>query len=76
MLYNDDPAKALAYLKANGFAFPVLVDNRNVAELYGITGVPETFLIDKKGIIRQKVVGPLQWDSPEVTAALTSLENE
>jgi cytochrome c biogenesis protein CcmG/thiol:disulfide interchange protein DsbE len=76
VLYNDDPEKALSYLKANGFAFTVLVDNGNIARLYGITGVPETFVIDKKGIIRQKVVGPLQWDSPEVTAALTRMENE
>jgi peroxiredoxin len=76
VLYNDDPAKALAYMKANGFAFPVLIDTGNVAKIYGITGVPETFLIDKKGIVKQHVVGPLKWDSPDVRASLTILENE
>jgi len=76
VLYNDSSSKAIAYMKANGFAFPVLIDTGNVAQIYRITGVPETFLIDKKGILKQRVVGPLQWDSAEVKAVLTRLENE
>lgn len=76
VLYKDEPANALSYLKTNGFSFPVLIDDSNIAGLYGITGVPETFVIDKKGIIRQRVVGPLQWDSREVMSALTRLEKE
>ena len=76
ILYKDEPVNALSYLKAKGFAFPVLVDDSNITGLYGITGVPETFVIDKKGIIRQRVVGPLQWDSREVMSALTRLEKE
>ncbi len=76
VLYNDSPEKALAYMKTNGFAFPVLIDTGNIAGLYGITGVPETFIIDKKGTLKQRVVGPLQWDSPDVRTTLTRLENE
>jgi len=76
VLYKDSPEKALAYMKANGFTFPILIDTGNIADLYGITGVPETFVIDKNGTIRQHVVGPLQWDSPDVRAALTRLQNE
>jgi peroxiredoxin len=33
--------------------------------LYGTTGVPETFIIDKDGIIREKIVGPRVWDSDD-----------
>ena len=76
VLYRDDPAKAAEYMKANGLSFPVLLDDRNVASRYGLTGVPETFIIDKKGIVRQKVVGPIVWDSPEVRTALYKLVNE
>ncbi len=76
VLYNDSPEKALAYLKANDFAFPTLIDTDNICGQYGITGVPETFVIDKKGVLKQHVVGPLQWDSPDVRAELTRLENE
>ncbi|HKN19159.1 MAG TPA: TlpA disulfide reductase family protein [Dissulfurispiraceae bacterium] len=76
VLYKDSPEKALNYLKARAIAFPVLIDTGNVADMYGITGVPETFVIDKKGTLKQRVVGPLQWDSPDVRAALSLLENE
>jgi len=76
ILYEDKPLNALSYLKTKGFDFPVLVDDNNIAGLYGITGVPETFVIDKKGIVRQKVVGPLRWDSAEVKSALERLEEE
>jgi cytochrome c biogenesis protein CcmG/thiol:disulfide interchange protein DsbE len=76
VLYKDTPENALSYLNSHSFAFPVLIDTSNVAGIYGITGVPETFVIDKKGILKQRIVGPLQWDSPEVRAALTQLENE
>ena len=76
VLYRDSPEKAIAYLKEKGFAFPLLIDTANIAQLYGITGVPETFIIDKKGTLKQHVVGPMQWDSPDIRAALTRLENE
>lgn len=76
VLYNDSPEKAIEYMKAKGFAFPVLIDTGDRAKLYGLTGVPETFIIDKKGILKHHVVGPLQWDSADVRATLTHLENE
>jgi len=44
-----------------------------VAKTYGITGVPETFVIDKNGIIVKKVIGGLDWNSPEVIAFLEGL---
>lgn len=30
---------------------------------YGVYGVPETFLIDKQGVIRYKHIGPLNWEA-------------
>ncbi|MFO0752149.1 MAG: redoxin domain-containing protein [Thermodesulfovibrionales bacterium] len=76
VLYNDEPARALAYMKANNLSFPVLVDTMNLWKVYGLTGVPESFVIDKKGILKQKIVGPLQWDAPQVRATLASLVSE
>jgi peroxiredoxin len=40
------------------------------AKKYGITGVPETFIIDKEGIIREKLVGPREWDEQEQIAMI------
>ena len=31
----------------------------NAAIAFGVTGAPETFLVDAKGVIRHKIVGPL-----------------
>jgi cytochrome c biogenesis protein CcmG, thiol:disulfide interchange protein DsbE len=75
VLYRDDPGKAVAYLRQRGFGFPVLVDDGSVAVSYGVTGVPETFVITPEGVVKDKIVGPIDWNAPEVRAALTKLIN-
>ncbi len=61
-------AKAVApFLRAYGLSFPVLLDPEvSVKKPYGVTGVPESFIIDKAGIIRKVVIGPIDWSQPEV----------
>lgn len=62
------------YFKNSGFSLPAYTDpSGRVAKIYGITGVPETFVIDKNGIIVKKVIGGLDWNSPEVIAFLEGL---
>ncbi len=47
--------------------FPILFDpDGRVSRIYQTTGVPETFVIDREGVIREKVVGPRDWDRPEM----------
>jgi len=41
--------------------------------LYGTTGWPETFLIDASGTIRRKLVGPVNWTSPDILNYLDQL---
>jgi len=54
--------------------FPVLLDNNSsIALLYGLTGVPESYIIDKKGYITEKVVGAMDWDKPEIIDYLKKL---
>ena len=77
ILYNDDMNKVLGYMKEMNYTFPVYLDSEgDAAEKFGITGVPETFIIDKNGILRNKVVGPSEWDSPYVIEELSKLMNE
>lgn len=77
ILYKDDPMKAYAYMVKNNYGFPLLVDPAGSASVaYGLTGVPETFLVGKKGILRKKVIGPVDFDSPGVNAYLKRLVEE
>jgi peroxiredoxin len=60
------------FFRRSGLTLPVLLDSDGkVGKLYGITGVPETFVIDRKGVIIKKVIGPLDWSAPEVVNFLT-----
>lgn len=64
-----------SFFQTSGFSdLPAYTDPDNrAAKAYGITGVPETFVINKNGIIVKKVIGPMAWDSPDVTAFLEGL---
>jgi len=63
-----------SYFKQSKLTLPAYLDTENeVARSYGTTGVPETFIVDKAGIIQKKVVGGMDWGSPEVIAYLDEL---
>jgi thiol-disulfide isomerase/thioredoxin len=63
-----------AFFGKTGASLPTLLDSDGlVGKDYGITGVPETFVIDKQGIIRKKVIGPIDWSDPAVIRHLDSL---
>jgi len=56
----------LPFKRKFGLTFPILFDpDGRVSRIYQTTGVPETFVIDREGIIREKVIGPREWDRPE-----------
>jgi cytochrome c biogenesis protein CcmG/thiol:disulfide interchange protein DsbE len=59
--YKDDRATAMRWLAELGNPYTLTafdVDGRISIE-YGVYGAPETFLIDKQGIIRFKQIGPI-----------------
>jgi cytochrome c biogenesis protein CcmG/thiol:disulfide interchange protein DsbE len=59
--YKDKPDDARAFLSELGNPFGKINEDRDgrVAIDWGVTGVPETFVIDSKGIIRVHYAGPL-----------------
>jgi cytochrome c biogenesis protein CcmG/thiol:disulfide interchange protein DsbE len=59
--YKDDPRSAQEWLRALGDPYrAVAVDREGRAAIdYGVYGVPETFVIDRAGLVRHKHVGPL-----------------
>ncbi len=46
---------------------------KKASSLYGTFGWPETFVIDRNGVIRRKFIGAVDWTSPEVTDYLSKL---
>lgn len=46
---------------------------QTAAKLYHTDGWPETYIIDRKGILRRKIVGDPDWSSPQIRAYLNTL---
>jgi peroxiredoxin len=46
---------------------------QRVSKLYGTFGWPETYVIDRQGVMRRKFIGPVDWTSPEVRDYLSKL---
>jgi peroxiredoxin len=62
------------FMRKMNLTFPALLDpGETIRPLYGITGVPESFIIDKKGIVVEKIIGPANWATPEVFLFLKDL---
>lgn len=54
------------FQKAMGFTFPILHDSEyRVGLTYGARTIPVTFMVDRQGIVRQKIFGARDWASPE-----------
>jgi cytochrome c biogenesis protein CcmG/thiol:disulfide interchange protein DsbE len=62
--YKDDPRAADEWLRKLGDPYQAIVVDRDgrVSIDYGVYGVPETFVIDREGVVRLKHVGPLTPD--------------
>lgn len=64
ILSSDTAANAEMLAKMVGATFPILLDSDGtVSSAYGLTGVPETYIIDPEGVLREKFLGPRPWDS-------------
>lgn len=74
---SEDEAGATAvqpFVQEMGLTFPVLLDTEGtVPARYGVTGYPETFLIDREGRVVHHTIGPEDWDSEPVFQFLRQL---
>ena len=62
------------FLKDHGVPFLTVRDpDQKSSRLYGTSGWPETYIIDRDGVVRRKFIGPVDWNSVEVTEFLTKL---
>jgi len=71
---DEDPAAYEKFLRDQGVIFatyrdPATKDNHSpIAQTYGTSMYPETYVIDRSGKIARKFIGFQQWDSPEMLA--------
>lgn len=59
--YKDKRADGLATLRSSGDPYTLAISDADgkVGFDYGVYGVPETYVIDKQGVIRDKIIGPV-----------------
>ena len=66
ILNRDEPASGEKLMKQLGVTIPMPLDPDNrVGSKYGLTGLPESYIVDRNGVLREKFIGPAQWDSPQ-----------
>ena len=66
VIYQDTDSDARAFLQQYGAGWPVVEDpNQQTALDYGVVQIPETYFIDRRGVVRYKSPGPV---TPDVLA--------
>lgn len=69
---DADRAAYESFLRDNKITFANYRDpDRRLSTLYGTFMYPETFIIDRQGRLVRKIIGPLEWDDPQVVEFLT-----
>ena len=65
---DETGPKAVApFMEKTRLTFPALIDSKGaIKSVYRISAIPESFIIDKQGFLIKKIVGPLDWASPQV----------
>lgn len=66
---QDDSSRVREWIDERGLTFTVLHDpSRRIEQVYQTTGVPESWVIDRRGIIVKKAIGATEWDHPTMYA--------
>ncbi len=74
---DNNAANAESFVKKYSITFPVLFDpDETVAASYGLTGVPETFILTPDYKLLKHVIGPLDWTSYDVINYLKTIIKE
>ncbi len=75
--FDEDASTYQSYLARHPVSFPSVLDAAGTAHAsYGTFRPPETYVLDKKGIIRRKFIGAQDWTSPEIVNSLRQLAGQ
>jgi len=68
------PTEIMAFAGQLGLTFDILHDQSGaIRRAYDIFGVPESFVIDRDGVIVKRIIGAADWDAPVNEALIRSL---
>lgn len=69
--WRDDPQASVRWLARNGDPYNRIGQDpfSETAIAFGVTGAPETFVVDADGVIQYKHIGPITWDDWNTTIA-------
>jgi cytochrome c biogenesis protein CcmG, thiol:disulfide interchange protein DsbE len=63
-----------SFIESMKLTFPILLDSWGQTDKrYKLMGVPETYIIDQNGILREKVIGPRDWTLKESVSTIVQL---
>ncbi len=65
---DDDPAPVASFVRQHNLNYPVVLGDEKLGLLYGgVLGLPVTYLIDRKGIVRARFKGETHLQAMETT---------
>jgi peroxiredoxin len=78
LIIEDESKKSIEkFMKKESMHVPVLLDNGGkVNRLFGVWAHPTSYLIDRHGMVRYRVMGGLDWTSREATSVIDHLLKE
>lgn len=72
--FREETEIVQRYAKDLGLTFPLVLDPQGeIFELYGVVGLPTTFLVGRDGRPVALAVGPRAWESPAARALIRAL---
>ena len=72
--WDEDSEAYHHFLKDHNIDFLTVRDaEQKSSRLYGTLKIPETYIIDRKGIVRRKFVSAVDWSQPEILDFLNKL---
>ena len=71
---DEDQQAYRRFLRDYGVNFTTVRDpSERVEHLYGTLKIPETYVIDRKGVLRRKFVSSVNWSAPEILSYLSAM---
>jgi peroxiredoxin len=71
---SQGPAVTRPFQQKTGLTFPILHDtDMQIGVTYGARSLPMTLMVDRQGVVRQKIFGARDWDSPEARELIQML---